>query len=90
MSGTHGTAVGESALGAKRLWNRNKDNEWLAERGFYEEDVRTAQRFNKVKVYDITRLSDRKFKKILNGYNVTICAWCYSERSIDVIKAIRF
>ena len=90
LSGTHGTAVGESALGAKRFWNRNIDNEWLAERGFYEEDVRTAQRFKKVKVYDITRLSDRKFKKILNGYNVTICAWCFSERSIDVIKAIRF
>jgi hypothetical protein len=90
LSGTHGTAVGESALGAKRFWNRNIDNEWLAERGFYEEDVRTAQRFKKVKVYDITRLSDRKLKKILNGYNVTICAWCFSERSIDVIKAIRF
>ena len=63
LSGTHGTAVGESALGAKRFWNRNIDNEWLAERGFYEEDVRTAQRFKKVKVYAID-LENHKNKTI--------------------------
>ena len=31
----------------------------------------------------------KKFKKLLNSKDVTICAWCYSERSNDIIKAVR-
>ena len=89
LSGTHGTAIGESALGSERLWNRNLNNKWLAERRFYKEDLKTAHNFKRVKVYDITILSDRKFKHILNGHNVIICAWCFSERSVDVINVIR-
>ena len=63
--------------------------EKTAERSLYYEDVNTANSYNNVKVYDITRMSDRKLKKILNSEDVTICAWCYSERSNDVINAVR-
>ena len=68
---------------------RKSKNAFCAERSFFNEDVNTANRYNNVKVYDITRMSDKKFKKLLNSKDVTICAWCYSERSNDIIKAVR-
>lgn len=40
-------------------------------------------------LWEYTRMSDKKFKKLLNSKDVTICAWCYSERSNDIIKAVR-
>lgn len=89
LSGSHGSATGESGLGANRLLFKKSENAFCAERSFYNEDVNTAKSYNNVKVYDITRMSDRKFKKILNSEDVTICAWCYSERSNDVINAVR-
>ena len=36
-----------------------------------------------------TAIPDKKLKKLLNSKDVTICAWCYSERSNDIIKAVR-
>ena len=89
LSGTHGSVTGESGLGANRLLLRKSKNAFCAERSFFNEDVNTANRYNNVKVYDITRMSDKKFKKLLNSKDVTICAWCYSERSNDIIKAVR-
>ena len=89
LSGSHGTPDGQSALGSKRFWNRSGNNSDLADRNFYREDVRTARNYNNVKVYDISRLSQQKFRNILNSRDVIICAWCFSERSNDVIEAIR-
>lgn len=89
LSGSHGSPTGESGLGANRIFFRKKENSFCAERSFYYEDVSTAQRYNNVKVYDITTISDRKFKKILNSKDVSICAWCYSEHSNDVINAVK-
>ena len=89
LSGTHGSVTGESSLGANRLLLRKSKNAFCAERSFFNEDVNTANRYNNVKVYDITRMSDKKIKKLLNSKDVTICAWCYSERSNDIIKAVR-
>ena len=89
LSGTHGSVTGESGLGANRLLLRKSKNAFCAERSFFNEDVNTANRYNNVKVYDITRMSDKKFKKLLNSKDVTICAWCYSERSNDIIKVVR-
>ena len=47
------------------------------------------RKYKNVDVYDITELSDAKFESLLNGPDVTICAWCFSERSVDVINAIK-
>ena len=91
LSGSHGMKTGESALGVNRKKDPNMDynSRRCAEREFYNQDVGTAKAYNRVKVYDITEMSDRKFNKILNSRNVTICAWCFSERSNDVINAIK-
>ena len=44
--------------------------------------------YSNVNIYDITKLSSKELKELINSKGVTICAWCYSERSKDVIKMI--
>ena len=87
ISGTHGTPDGKSAFGAN--WFRKKMNASLADRRFYEDDIVTASRYNNVEVYNMISLSTTELKYLLNSCNVTICAWCFSERSRDVINAIK-
>ena len=89
LSGTHGSATGKSGLGANRLFFKKSENAFCAERNFFYEDVDTVNGYDGVKVYDITKMSDSKFKKVLNSKAVIICAWCYSERSNDIINAVR-
>ena len=56
---------------------------------FYNQDEKLVQIYNNVELYNIIKLSTKKFRNMINGSDVTICAWCYSERSRDVIKAIK-
>ena len=89
LSGTHGTRRGYSAFGCTRFENRIYRHKNLAERAFYRQDHYNMRKYKNVDVYDITELSDAKFESLLNGPDVTICAWCFSERSVDVINAIK-
>ena len=89
LSGTHGTRRGYSAFGCTRFENRIYRHKNLAERAFYRQDHYNMRKYKNVDVYDITELSDAKFESLLNGSDVTICAWCFSERSVDVINAIK-
>ncbi len=61
----------------------------LAERQFYKEDVVTALNYDNVKVYDISRMSEKQFRNLLNSSDVNICAWCFSERSNDIINVFK-
>ena len=89
LSGSHGTPDGQSALGSRRLWNRSDNDSSLASRLFYKEDVATASNYDNVKVYDISKMSERKLSNLLNSTDVNICAWCFSERSIDIINIFK-
>ena len=70
-------------------WFWRKINSSLAEVDFYMEDVKNTSGYKNIDVYNIVNLSKTDLKKLLNDYNVTICAWCFSERSKDIIKAIK-
>ena len=39
-------------------------------------------------VIDVTTLSNKEFKNILNSSDRSICAWCFSENSGAVKKAM--
>ena len=57
-------------------------------RSFVENDKKYKEQYTNVRVHDITKLSYKKFKELINSKDATICAWCYGERSKDVIKMI--
>ena len=44
--------------------------------------------FSNIKIIDMNTINSNTLSKILNSSDTTICAWCYSERSIDVLKAL--
>ena len=79
LSGTHGTPDGFSARSSYECYSSQ----------FFYEDCTTASRYSNVVVYDVSKLTDSQFSNIINSSDVTICAWCWSERSIDVIKVIK-
>ncbi len=89
LSGSHGTEDGQSALGSRRFWNRSENDPSLAERQFYKEDVVTALNYDNIKVYDISRMPEKQFRNLLNSSDVNICAWCFSERSNDIINVFK-
>ena len=64
-------------------------NDSLAQIKLYEDDIENTSKYKNVEVYNIIRLSTTELKDLLNSRNVTICAWCFSERSKDAIKAIK-
>lgn len=41
-------------------------------------------------IIDVSKLSIKELETILNRPAVNICNWCFSERSIDVLKALGF
>ena len=86
ISGTHGTPSGESAFGKNWLWRiQNSKHIYKA---FINQDMGYKKYYSNVNIYDITKLSSKELKELINSKGVTICAWCYSERSKDVIKMI--
>ena len=87
ISGTHGSMDGRTAFGSN--WFVRLMHSDLRKINFYEQDQKLANKYNNVEVYDIIKLSTKKLRNMINGSDVTICAWCYSERSRDVIKAIK-
>jgi hypothetical protein len=87
ISGTHGTPDGKTAFGSN--WLLRFMHRGLREIKHYNQDKDLASKYNNVEVYDIIELSTKRLRNMINGSDVTICAWCYSERSRDVIKAIK-
>ena len=79
LSGTHGSPDGYCAL----------SNKSMAETTFFNEDVVTSISYNNVKVYDVAQMSKSEFNQHINSNNVVICAWCFSERSQEIIEAIK-
>lgn len=72
LSGTHGDI----------------DGMLLAERQFLMEDIANWGNYSNVAVFDVTKLSTAEVSTILNSNSTSICAWCYSERSVTVLKAL--
>jgi len=58
------------------------------EKEFFDADLAAWGNSDNVKVLDINKLSPDDIKKIVNEKGTTICAWCYSERSQDILKAM--
>ena len=79
LSGTHGSPDGYCAL----------SNKSMAETIFFNEDVVTSISYNNVRVYDVAQMSKSEFNQHINSNNVVICAWCFSERSQEIIEAIK-
>lgn len=61
----------------------------MAEITFFNEDVSTSVNYNNVKVYNVAQMSKGEFNQHVNSNNVVICAWCFSERSQEIIEAIK-
>ena len=72
LTGTHGDIDGE-------LIPYNK---------FFEDDYKRWGNNPQTKVFDITKLSLDELSSILNSNGINICAWCFSERSEKVLKAL--
>ena len=87
ISGAHGTPDGKTAFGSN--WLLRFMHRDLREIKHYNQDKDLASKYNNVEVYDIIELSTKRLRNMINGSDVTICAWCYSERSREVIKAIK-
>ena len=87
LSGTHGDAEGYSALGYNITHNPLQKD--FYEKRFYNDDVRVNKKRANVKVYDISNMTENEFSKIINSKDVTICAWCFSERSEDLYKHLQ-
>ncbi len=83
----YGTPDGKTAFGSN--WLLRFMHRGLREIKHYNQDKDLASKYNNVEVYDIIELSTKRLRNMINGSDVTICAWCYSERSRDVIKAIK-
>lgn len=72
LSGTHGDI----------------DGMFLAEKSFLAEDLHNWGNYSNIAVMDVTKLSQAELTTILNSNSTTICAWCYSERSLAVLQAL--
>ena len=72
LSGVHGTI----------------DGTLLSDKSFYQADMAKWKNFSNIKIIDMNTINSNTLSKILNSSDTTICAWCYSERSIDVLKAL--
>lgn len=74
LSGTHGDELGK--LNSERL--------------FFNQDRRKFGYKPNVKVVDITKIKSEELSDIINGGDDVLCAWCYSERSKAILKALKF
>nr|WP_246438634.1 hypothetical protein [Listeria portnoyi] len=72
LSGSHGTA----------------DGTLIPEREFFDADIKAWGDTPNVNVLDVNLLSPEQLQKIVTGPGMTVCAWCYSERSVDILKAM--
>ncbi len=83
LSGTHGTYDGKSAM---------SDNEIVknvcTEEKFYRQDVKTAREYKNVKVVNVGNISREEFDNYIKSDKVVVCAWCYSDRSDDIIQSL--
>ncbi len=79
LSGTHGSADG---------YNGRTDRKRGKQKWIYLQDVNTAENYHNVKVVDVTEISEKEFQKYLNSDKIIVCAWCYSDRSKEIINAL--
>lgn len=80
LTGTHGSATG--GMGGKGA------AAFLNESTFLADDLARFGGLPGVSVIDVTTLSSSAFRSIINSESRVICAWCYSERSRRVVKAL--
>ena len=80
ISGAHGGVDGS-------LLN---DVNGISGRSLFEEDIRVWGNAPNVSIVDINTLSAADLKQIIASSDVTICAWCYSERAKILLEALGF
>ncbi len=44
--------------------------------------------FTKYKIYDVSKLSSEELKSVIKSSDITICGWCFSERSKLLLEAL--
>ncbi|AKG33268.1 hypothetical protein [Paenibacillus durus] len=64
------------------------DGTLIAEKTFFDSDLLKWGEKQNVKILDINELSADQISQIVNSDGITICGWCYSERSLDILKAM--
>lgn len=72
LTGTHGTV----------------DGAFIAEKQFFTADLARWGNMPNVNVIEVTKLPAEELAKIMNSSNTNLCAWCFSERSKDVLDAL--
>ncbi|WP_213592804.1 hypothetical protein [Paenibacillus woosongensis] len=65
------------------------DGTLIPEKTFFDSDLMKWGNNPNVNVLDITKLSDDQISKIVQGDGVIVCGWCYSERSQDILRAMK-
>jgi len=55
---------------------------------FLNEDQQEWQGSPGINILDVTTMNDAQIQQVVNSKNRVICAWCYSERSTNVIDAL--
>lgn len=55
---------------------------------FFDEDLARWGDHANVNIFDINDIPKEKLSEIVNGEGTIICAWCYSERSKNILKAM--
>lgn len=58
------------------------------DKSFYLNDIKRWGDLPNVKVINVRELTPEALKNIVNSSDTTICAWCFSERSFDILHAL--
>jgi RHS repeat-associated protein len=66
------------------------DGNLIPELNFFNEDIDKWGSRKKIDVIDITKMSDMQISQAINSSDRVVCAWCFSERSSTVLKALGF
>ena len=72
--GPDGTLLGEyNGVSGKQLLN---------------EDLKVWGDSLNIKIYDVSKLSSEELKSVIKSSDITICGWCFSERSKLLLEAL--
>ena len=52
------------------------------------EDIKVWGNSPNIKIYDVSTLNSEELKAVIKSSDITICGWCFSERSKLLLEAL--
>lgn len=66
----------------------NVDGGFDPEIEFFNSDFARWGSQSNVKILNITKMTEEQIAEVVNSNSTIVCAWCYSERSTVLLKAL--